>query len=80
MRAQRGQIRKAFQRECKIEFSRQLRAHSEKYKSLKEDWKIKKKECTNRANINDFKRGQKIGQTRRGHLKRTREVTKSRAR
>ena len=34
----------------------------------------------NRANINDFKRGQKIGQTIRGHLKRTREVTKSRAR
>ena len=50
------------------------------YISLKEDWKIKRKEGTNRANINDFRRGQKIGQTRRGHLKRTREVTKSRAR
>ena len=35
---------------------------------------------TGRSKGNRAKEGKKIGQTRRGHLKRTREVTKSRAR
>ena len=43
-----------------------MRAQIVKYKSFKEDWKIKRKECTNRANINDFKRGQKNRTNKKG--------------
>ena len=47
-----------------IELSRRLirmRPHIVKYKSFKEDWKIKRKVGTKKENVNDFKRGHKEG-------------------
>ena len=38
-----------------------MRAQIVKYKSFKEDWKIKRKEGTKKENLNDFKRGHKEG-------------------
>ena len=51
-----------------IELSRRLirmRAQIVKYKSFKEDWKIKRKEGTKKENLNDFKRGHKEGKHRK---------------